>query len=210
MLAGSRPRPILVHKRGAGGADGVELVVFAMEPPLAAAGVVDLVHLLALALHVPDKPGAVVAGALDRPESIAGSVPVCEADGVRVAACAGGCCPLRNHRARPRFDDRDRVLVAMGVGADHVIQLVCEHPTDLSDSPRSSSGAVTITLRTCRAVSLLQTGVPDPTPLRRPPLGEVARELVTSIRRLNRTIADLDQELEQRTNETLATLPASK
>jgi hypothetical protein len=29
-----------------------------------------------------------------------------------------------------RVDDRDRVLVAMGVDADHVVQLVCEHPTD--------------------------------------------------------------------------------
>lgn len=101
-----------------------------MEPPLAAAGVVDLMHLLALALQVTDKPGAVVAGALDRPESITGGVAICEADGVRVAACAGGRRRLRDHRAAVRVDDRDRVLVAMGVDGDHVVQLVCEHPTD--------------------------------------------------------------------------------
>jgi hypothetical protein len=54
-----------------------------------------------------------VAAALDRPQSVAGSASVCEADGVRVAACAGGCCRLRNHRAGARVDDRERVLVAM-------------------------------------------------------------------------------------------------
>lgn len=101
-----------------------------MEPTLTSAGAVDLMHLLALALQLADKPGAVVAGALDRPESIAGRVPVCEADSVRIAARAGGCRRLRNHRAGTRVDDRDRVLVAMGVDADHVVELVCEHPTD--------------------------------------------------------------------------------
>ena len=130
MLAGSRPCPTLVCERRAGCTDCVELVVFAAQPPLAAAGAVDLMHLFALPLQVPDKSGAVVAGALDRPESIAGRVPICEADGVRVAACAGGRRHLRDHRAGMRVDDRERVLVAMGIDADHVVHLLCKHSID--------------------------------------------------------------------------------
>jgi hypothetical protein len=130
MLPGSRSCPTLVCEGRASGTDRVELVVFATQPPLAAAGAVDLMHLFAPALQVTDKPGAVVAGALDRPKSTSGRVPVCEADGVRVAACAGGRRRLRDHRAGVRVHDRDRVLVAMGVDADHVVQLVCKHPTD--------------------------------------------------------------------------------
>lgn len=67
MLAGSRSRPTLVCECGAGGTDCIELVVFAAQPPLAAAGAVDLMHALAAALQVTDEPGAVVAGAFDRP-----------------------------------------------------------------------------------------------------------------------------------------------
>lgn len=110
--------------------DCVELVVFAASPPLAAAGAFDLLHQFVPPLQVTDKPGAVVASALDRPESISGRVPICEADGVLVAACAGGRRCLRDHRAGVRVDDCDRMLVAMGIDADHLVQLVCEHPTD--------------------------------------------------------------------------------
>jgi len=53
-----------------------------------------------------------------------------ETDGVRVAACAGGRCRLRDHRAGVRVDDRERVLVAMGVDADHVVHLLCKHSID--------------------------------------------------------------------------------
>src|SRR5262245_42125736 len=121
---------MLVCKGGPGGTDGVELVVFPAQPPLAAAGAVDLMHGLAAALQVTGKPGAVVAGALDRPQSIAERVPICEADSVRVAACVGGRRRLRDHGAGVRVDDGYRVPIAMGVDADHVVQLVCEHPTD--------------------------------------------------------------------------------
>ena len=58
---------MLVCERRAGGAHRVELVVFAAQPPLAAAGAVDLMHLFALALQATDKPGTVMAGAFDRP-----------------------------------------------------------------------------------------------------------------------------------------------
>jgi hypothetical protein len=58
---------MLLCERKAGSTDCVELVVFAAQPPLAAAAAVDLMHLFALALQMTDKPGAVMAGALDRP-----------------------------------------------------------------------------------------------------------------------------------------------
>ena len=131
MLARARSCPTLVREGRASGTDCVELVVFAAQPPLAAAGAVDLMHLFAaLALKVPDKPGAVVAAALDRPEASAGRVPIREGDGVRVAARAGGRRRLRDHRAGVRVDDRERVLVAMSIDADHVVHLLCKHSTD--------------------------------------------------------------------------------
>ncbi len=58
MLARARSCPTLVREGRASGTDCVELVVFAAQPPLAAAGAVDLMHLLALALKVPDKPAS--------------------------------------------------------------------------------------------------------------------------------------------------------
>jgi hypothetical protein len=41
---------------------------------------------------------------------------------------------LRNYRTRARGDDRERVLIAMGVDTDHVVQLVCKHPNRSSNS----------------------------------------------------------------------------
>ena len=70
---------------------------------------------------------------LDRPESSSGRVPVCEADGLRVAAGVGRR-RLRDHRPRACLDDRERVLVAMGVDADHVVHLLCKHLDRSSDS----------------------------------------------------------------------------
>jgi hypothetical protein len=35
---------------------------------------------------------------------------------------------MHDHRAGLRVDDRDRVLVAMSVDADHVVPLLCKHP----------------------------------------------------------------------------------
>src|SRR5581483_12491502 len=128
MLAGSRLCSMLVRKRGAGSSDRVELVVFAMQPPLTPACAVDLVHMLAPPLQAAGKSSAVMACALDRPQSTAGRVPVCEADGLLVAACVGGRRPLRDHRAGVRVDNRKRVLSAMRVDADHVVHLLCKHP----------------------------------------------------------------------------------
>ena len=125
---------MLLGEDGAGGTDRVELVVFAASPPLAAAGAFDLPHLFVPALQVTDKPGPVVAAALDRPQSISGRVPIREADGVRVAACACGHHCLRDHRAAVRVDDRECVPVAVGIDADHVAHLLCKHPDRSSDS----------------------------------------------------------------------------
>ena len=130
MLASSRSCPMLACERGAGGTDSVQLIVFAAQPPLSTARPLDRMHLLTLALQVTGETGAVVAGTLDRPEPTTRRVPTGEANGIGVAVSAGGRCRLRDHRAGVRVDDRDRVLVAMGVDADHVVHLLCKHSTD--------------------------------------------------------------------------------
>lgn len=87
-------------------------------------------HLLAAALQVADKPDAVVAGALDRPDASARRVPLRKPDRFQVAAPASGHRRLCDHSAGERVDDRQGVFVAVGVDANRVVQLVYKHQTD--------------------------------------------------------------------------------
>jgi hypothetical protein len=87
-------------------------------------------HPLAVALQVTDKPGAVVAGALDRPEACTRRVPLGKTDRFQIAAPASGHPLLRDHGAGARVDDRQSVLVAVGVDANRVVQFICKHQTD--------------------------------------------------------------------------------
>jgi hypothetical protein len=41
---------------------------------------------------------------------------------------------LRHHRPRARGNDRERVLIAVRIDTDQVVQLVCKHPDRSSDS----------------------------------------------------------------------------
>ena len=74
--------------------------------------------------------GAVVAAAFDRPHPSTWRVSISESQRLRVAARLSGSRCLSDDRARASVDNREGVLIAMGVDTDHVVQLVCKHPTD--------------------------------------------------------------------------------
>jgi hypothetical protein len=46
----------------------------------------------------------------------------------RVAASGRGHRSLRDNAPGLRSDDRERVLVAVGINTDHVVQFICKHP----------------------------------------------------------------------------------
>ena len=69
-----------------------------------------------------------MTGALDRPQASAGRVPVCETTRVGVATSVRLHNGLRQYRPRPPGNDRERVLIAVRVNTNHVVQLVCKHP----------------------------------------------------------------------------------
>jgi hypothetical protein len=69
-----------------------------------------------------------MTGALDRPETGSPGALLGESQRLRVATSAGRHRLLRHQRSAPRSDDRERVLVPVRVDADHVVQLVCNHP----------------------------------------------------------------------------------
>jgi hypothetical protein len=71
-----------------------------------------------------------MARTLDGPDTTAARVLVCEEARGRVTVSARCHYRLRKYCTRARGDDRERVLIAMGVDSDHVVQLVCKHPTD--------------------------------------------------------------------------------
>src|SRR6266581_6890100 len=73
---------------------------------------------------------AIVAGALNRPDASTRRVLIGEANRCRVTACARLYRALRDNSARRCDNDREDVLVAMCVDADHEVQLVCKHPSD--------------------------------------------------------------------------------
>ena len=100
----------------------------------------DLEHRLAALGEVAGETGAVMAGALDRPDASAARVPLREAQRLGVAARARPHHRLRQHRSRRRGHDRERVLIAVRVDTDHVIHLVCKHP---DRSSVDSQGPVT-------------------------------------------------------------------
>ena len=121
-------------QRGASRTDRVELIVRATQPPFGAARAFNFVYLLAVSLQRAHKPGTIVAAALDSPRPRAARMSIREAQRLRVAATAGRRRRLRDHRARPRVDNRKRVLIAMRIDANHVVQFVCKHPNRSSDS----------------------------------------------------------------------------
>jgi hypothetical protein len=119
----------LAGERGTCRSDRVELVVFAPQPPLSSRCPAQLEDRLATASKKAGKTGAVAAGPLDRPGASSRCVPLGDAKQLAIAA------PVRRRRApsnnstRRRRHHRYHVLVAVGVDAEHVVQLVRKHQT---------------------------------------------------------------------------------
>ena len=88
----------------------------------------DLEHRLATLGEVTSQTGAVVAGALDSPDTNAARMPLHKAQRVGVPTCTRPHDRLRHYRSRRGVHDRERVLIAVRVDTDHVIHLVCKHP----------------------------------------------------------------------------------
>jgi hypothetical protein len=133
MFACSRQRERLSREPCAGGSDRIQCVVLAAQSSFTAGLTTNLDHCFAVLAEIAGQAGTVMSGALDGPGTSAVRVLVCEAARRGVTVSARRHDRLRTHRTRARSDDRERVLITMGVDSDHLVQLVCEHPTD----PRS-------------------------------------------------------------------------
>jgi hypothetical protein len=69
-----------------------------------------------------------LAGAFDRPDTRARRVSLSKAHGVGIVARVRCYRSPRDQGARRRGDDREHMLIAMGVDTNRVVQLVCKHP----------------------------------------------------------------------------------
>jgi len=87
-----------------------------------------LENCLAAAAQIADKPGTVMADALNRPHPKSRRLLRRESQRLRVAASTRPHRPLRDHDASRRRHDRKHVLVTMGIDTDHVSHLICKHP----------------------------------------------------------------------------------
>src|SRR6266536_2502751 len=110
------------------GADRVESIVFALQPPLASWAAASLEHRLAVAAQITSEGGAIMAGALNCPDTPAARVGVRETQRLCVAASVRSYRPPSDNRTRRRDNDREHVLIPMRVDANHVVQLICKHP----------------------------------------------------------------------------------
>src|SRR5207245_11469555 len=108
----------------------VESIIFATQPPLVPRASARLDHDLALTAQITSEAGAVMPGTLDRPNACTRRVFLGDPERLRIAAVARTDRTLRNNRTRRRGDNCERVLIAVCVDADHVIHLICKHPSD--------------------------------------------------------------------------------
>ena len=118
---------VLAGQRLASGWDRVEVVglgVFASGWPCWA---VDLDDPLAMLQERGGQPGAVTAGALDRPHPLPVGLCIGEGDEMAVPERVGRDHEVINDGAGGRLDHRCRVRVAERVNADDVLDSACQH-----------------------------------------------------------------------------------
>ena len=125
--ARTRDRGTVVAEYVASGTDRVELVSLAARATLTPQPG-DLEHLLAAAGQKACQSCSVRAGTFDREGAAAARMPLGKLKRLGVAARVGGHHRLEHHHAGANLDDRERVRVSMRVDANHVVQLICEHP----------------------------------------------------------------------------------
>lgn len=83
---------------------------------------------LAASAQTSGQARAVMTCAFDRPHTRARRMPLCKANGLGIALSVCRYRSLRDQGTRRRDDNREHVLIAMGVDTDDVIQFVCKHP----------------------------------------------------------------------------------
>ena len=130
VAAGPRRGQMVAGQGFAGGADGVEVVGLGAVASSWSGWPVDLDDPFTALEQVGGEPGAETAGALDRPDSTAGRVFVGERDDPPIAHRVGRALLVGHHRAG-RGDHRGGVGVAVGVDADDVVDLACQHGTSV-------------------------------------------------------------------------------
>ena len=126
VAASPRLGEVFAGQRFAGGADGVEVVGLGAVAAGRSGRPVDLDDPFAVFEQVGGEPGAEAAGALDRPDAPPGGVFVGEREHPAVAERVGGESVAATSRSG-RVDDRDGVVVSVGVDADDGVDLPCQH-----------------------------------------------------------------------------------
>jgi len=96
----------------------------------------DLEHHLAATVEIAAKSGAVMPNALDRPHTAAAGVLLDKPQRLPITARARTHRPLRHNSTTRRDNDREHMLVAVRVDADHIIHLICKHPVRSSSFTR--------------------------------------------------------------------------
>jgi hypothetical protein len=68
-------------------------------------------------------------------------VPIDKTKHARVTLSIRDRDRLEHHTAASHIDDRERVRVAMRINTNHVVELLCTHPTHLQPRLGDNSGA---------------------------------------------------------------------
>jgi hypothetical protein len=126
LAAAARPGEMLATERFVCGTDRVQLVGLGAVAPRRPRRAVDLDDPLALLEQEHRQAGAEAAAGLDRPHAPTAGVAAHEPQQPPVAERVGGLGAVRHHHSGDR-DDRRRVRVAVGVDADDVSDVLCEH-----------------------------------------------------------------------------------
>jgi hypothetical protein len=123
---GTRLSELVAAQGLAGGSGGVQRVGLGAVAAGCSLGPVQLNDLLMVSMQEPGQPGAVAAGALDRPDPLAWLLGG-QGQQLLVAGRRGRHRRLVDHRTGGRGHDGEGVGVLVGVDPDDDIDEVCQH-----------------------------------------------------------------------------------
>src|SRR6266508_4609275 len=126
-LSGSRQRQRPARESRSCRSDRVQRVILATQPLLVTSAAADLEHRLAVTAQMASKPGTVMTCAFDRPNAATAAVLLDKPHCLRITARTRTHRLLRQHSTARRNNDREHMLIAVRVDADHVIHLICKH-----------------------------------------------------------------------------------
>jgi hypothetical protein len=129
-LSRSRPRHRFGGEDRTGGPDRVERVVLSAKALLCARAPTCLDDYFTAVVEETRQPSAIVASALDCPNTNAARVTGSESESRLIATSVSSNRRLRNHGTRRSDNNRERVLITVCVHTDDVVHLICKHPTD--------------------------------------------------------------------------------